>query len=115
MKKISLMVLILICALTASAQTKPKGMKELRDSMFTVMKLSEESRKAMHDVIAESGRGQKAIREDATLNDEEKKVKLVEFMKGMRAKELDILTPEQVKAWKEFTAELREKQKAKSN
>ncbi len=115
MKKSFLVVLAFICALTASAQTKLKGMKELRDSMFTVMKLSDESRKAMHDVIAESGKGQKAIREDATLNDVQKKEKLAEFLKSMRTKELEILTPEQVKAWKEFTAELREKQKAKSN
>jgi hypothetical protein len=38
-------------------QDKPKSMRELRDSIFTVMKLSDLNRQKMHVVIAESGKG----------------------------------------------------------
>lgn len=112
MKKIFLMTAMLAVSAVVSAQTKPKSMRELRDSMFTVMKLSDESKKAMHDIIAESGKGQKDIREDASLSDEQRKEKLTEFLKNMRAREKSILTTEQQEMWKNFGEELKKKRNA---
>lgn len=112
MKKIVFTCSLLIMAAIASAQTKPKPMKELRDSMFTVMKLSDENRKAMHELIAESGKGQKAIKEDTSLSDEERKVKLGEFLKNIREREKSLLTKEQQEAWKNFGEELKRKRNA---
>lgn len=57
-------------------QNKPKSMKILRDSIFTVMKLSDENRLKMHELIAENGKTQKAIKEDPTLTEVQKKRKI---------------------------------------
>ena len=98
--------------IAVSAQTKPKSMKVLRDSVFTAMKLSDENRKAMHELIAESGKGQKAIKEDVTLSEEQRKEKLREFLKTMREREKTLLTTEQQEAWRNFGEELKKKRNA---
>jgi hypothetical protein len=93
------------------AQNKPKNMKVVRDSIFTVMKLSDENRLKMHNLIAENGKGQKAIKEDPTLTDEQKKEKLGEWKKEVSAKEKSILTPEELQVWRDFRKTLSNKPK----
>ena len=86
-------------------------MKVLRDSIFTVMKLSDENRLKMHNLIAENGKGQKAIKEDATLTDEQRKEKLEAWKKEISAKEKSILTPEEFQVWRDFGKSLSNKPK----
>ena len=106
MKKAALLFGLMLAATTIFAQ-KPKNMKQLRDSVFTEMKLSDENKQKMHDAIGESSRAQKAIKDDATLTDEQKKEKVTAVRKEMSAKEKAIMTPEQAQMWKEFSKSLR--------
>jgi Spy/CpxP family protein refolding chaperone len=88
------------------AQEKPKDMKVLRDSIFTVMKLSKVNRQKMHDLIAENGKGQKAIKEDPALFYDQRQEKLEAWKKEITAKEKIILTPEQFLIWRDFAKSL---------
>lgn len=90
---------------------KPKSMKVLRDSIFTVMKLSNANRQKMYDLITENGKVQKTIKEDATLTDEQKKEKLEAWKKDISAKEKSILTPEEFQIWRDFGKSLSNKPK----
>ncbi|GEM_PF-5675969 len=58
---------------TLFAQSKPKSMKMLRDSIFTEMKLSDESRKKMHENIENTGKASKAVNTDTSMSEEQKK------------------------------------------
>ncbi len=102
MKKIILLFSLMLITTVSFGQTKPKNMKVLRDSIFTVMKLSDANRLKMHDLIAENGKTQKAIKEDATLNEEQKKEKLQAWKQEVPVKEKTILTPEQFTIWRDF-------------
>ncbi|MGJ7032539.1 hypothetical protein [Niabella hirudinis] len=113
-KTIVLSVAFLLTAAGVFAQGKPKKGTELRDSIFTVMKLNDAARKNMHDLIAESGKGQNAIRKDASLTDEEKETKLKAYRGEMKKKENAILTPEQQKMWKAINAELKKRKEAEN-
>jgi len=105
MKKIMVLPAAALFSLSAAfAQDKPKSKKELRDSVFTVMKLSDENRKKFHNLIAESGKAQKSIKEDASLSDEAKKEKLKANSKTSREIEKALLTPGQQKIWADFQA-----------
>lgn len=84
------------------AQDKPKNMKVLRDSIFTVMKLSPVNRQKMHDLIAENGKGQKAIKDDPALFYDQRQEKLEAWKKDITTKEKAILTPEQFQIWRDF-------------
>lgn len=106
MKKIVFLFSLILMTTTASAQDKPRDMKVLRDSIFTVMKLSKVSRQKMHDLIAESGKGQKAIKDDPALFYDQRKEKLEAWRKEIKAKEQTILTPEQLQIWRDFTKSL---------
>lgn len=77
-------------------------MKVLRDSIFTVMKLSDANRQKMHDLISENGKTQKAIKEDATLTEEQRKEKLQAWKQEVSMKEKTILTPEEFAIWRDF-------------
>ena len=92
-------------------QNKPKSMKVLRDSIFTVMKLSDANRLKMHELIAENGKGQKAIKEDATLTDEQRKEKLEAWKKDISTKEKSILTAAEFLIWRDFGKSLSNKPK----
>jgi hypothetical protein len=111
MKKIAVLLGMLFINTIMSAQSKPLNMKILRDSIFTVMKLSDENKLKMHNLIAENGKTQKAIKEDATLTDEQKKEKLELWKKNISAKEKSILTPEEFQAWRDFGKSLNDKSK----
>lgn len=102
MRKFIILFSIILITTISFGQNKQKNKRELRDSIFTVMKLSDENRQKMHDFIAESGKGGKAIKEDASLTDEQKKEKKKAFDKEMRAKQEAILTPEQSQTWRAF-------------
>lgn len=67
MKKIILLFSILLMSSLSFGQSKPKNRKIIRDSIFTVMKLSDANRQKMYELISENGKTQKAIKEDATL------------------------------------------------
>lgn len=86
-------------------------MKVLRDSIFTVMKLSDANRLKMHQLIAENGKAQKAIKEDATLTDEQRKEKLQAWKQEVSIKEKAILTPEEFLIWRDFGKSLSSKPK----
>ncbi len=111
MKKIIVLFSMLLISSISFGQSKPKNMKVLRDSIFTVMKLSDANRQKMHDLIAENGKGQKAIKEDATLTDEQRKEKLEAWKKDISAKEKSILTPEEFQIWRDFGKSLSNKPK----
>lgn len=101
MKKI-IAVLALLMTTVMLAQNKPKDMKVVRDSIFTVMKLSKVNRQKMHDVIAENGIGQKAIKDDPALFYDQRQEKLEAWKKEITTKEKAILTPEQFQVWRDF-------------
>lgn len=86
-------------------------MKIIRDSIFTVMKLSDANRQKMHELISENGKTQKAIKEDATLTDEQRKEKLQVWKKDITVKEKTILTPEQFQIWRDFGKSINNKPK----
>lgn len=114
MKKLMILTIaFMLVAFVSFAQSKPKSMKQLRDSVFTEMKLSDDSRAKMHALIAENGSGQKAIREDNSLSDADKKAKLKELNTTIREKQKAILTPEQQVMWTEFAKQQREKDNQK--
>ncbi|TDO97091.1 hypothetical protein [Flavobacterium sp. 245] len=111
MKKIVLVFSLLLIATTTFAQDKPKDMKVLRDSIFTVMKLSKVNRQKMHDLIAENGKGQKAIKDDPALFYDQRQEKLAIWKKDITAKEKAILTPAQFQTWRDFGKSLSDKTK----
>lgn len=86
-------------------------MKERRDSIFTVMKLSDANRLKMHELITENGKTQKAIKEDATLTEEQRKEKLQAWKQEVSIKEKSILTPEEFLIWRDFGKSLSNKPK----
>src|SRR3970040_2358639 len=102
MKKIIVLFSMMLISSISFGQNKPKNMKILRDSIFTVMKLSDANRQKMHDLITENGKGQKSIKEDATLTDEQRKVKLDAWKKDISIKEKSILSPEEFQIWRDF-------------
>jgi len=102
MKKIVLVFSLVITTTFTFAQDKPKDMKVLRDSIFTVMKLSNTNRQKMHDLIAENGKGQKAIKDDPALFYDQRQEKLEAWKKDITTKEKAILTPEQFQIWRDF-------------
>lgn len=111
MKKIIVVFSMILISSISFGQNKPKNMKVLRDSIFTVMKLSDTNRQKMHDLIAENGKGQKAIKEDATLTDEQRKEKLDAWKKEISTKEKSILSPEEFQIWRDFGKSLSNKPK----
>ena len=102
MKKIVLVFSLILITTVTFAQDKPKNMKVLRDSIFTVMKLNPVNRQKMHDLIAENGKGQKAIKDDPALFYDQRQEKLEAWKKDITAKEKAILTPEQFQIWRDF-------------
>lgn len=111
MKKIIVVFSMMLISGISFGQNKPKSMKVLRDSIFTVMKLSNANRQKMYDLITENGKVQKTIKEDATLTDEQKKEKLEAWKKDISAKEKSILTPEEFQIWRDFGKSLSNKPK----
>lgn len=83
-------------------QKNHKQIKSLRDSIFNVMQLTEENRLKMHELIAENSKGQKSIKEDETLTDEQRNEKLKLWKNNYLAKEKLILTPDQFQIWRNF-------------
>lgn len=102
MKKIVFVLSLILMTTATFAQDKPKDMKVLRDSIFTVMKLTKVNRQKMHDLIAENGKGQKAIKDDPALFYDQRKEKLEAWKKDITAKEKAILTPVQFQMWRDF-------------
>lgn len=102
MKKIIIVLSIILSSHVSFGQDKPKNMKVLRDSIFTVMKLSPINRQKMHDLIAENGKAQKAIKEDPALFYDQRQEKLEAWKKEISAKEKLILTAEQFQIWRDF-------------
>lgn len=86
-------------------------MKERRDSIFTVMKLSDANRLKMHELIAENGKVQKAIKEEAALTEEQRKEKLEAWKKDISIKEKSILSPEEFQIWRDFGKSVNNKPK----
>ncbi|UTN02788.1 hypothetical protein L0669_15795 [Flavobacterium bizetiae] len=106
MKKILLVCSLILMTLASFAQNKPKDMKTLRDSIFTVMKLSTVNRQKMHDLIAENGKAQKAIKDDPALFYDQRQEKIEAWKKEITTKEKAILTPEQFQIWRDFAKSL---------
>lgn len=102
MKNIVLVFSLILITTVTFAQDKPKNMKVLRDSIFKVMKLSPVNKQKMHDLIAENGKGQKAIKDDPALFYDQRQEKLEAWKKDITAKEKAILTPEQFQIWRDF-------------
>lgn len=111
MKKTALVFSIIFICTVTFAQNKPKSMGELRDSIFTVMKLSDENRLKMHELIAENSKSQKAIKHDMTLTFGKKEEKMEAWKKDITLKEKAILTPEQFQIWRDFGKSLNKKPK----
>ncbi len=109
MKNIILLFSLMLISSLSFGQNKPKSMKILRDSIFTVMKLSDENRLKMHELIAENGKTQKAIKEDPTLTEVQKKEKLQAWKQEVSMKEKSILSPEEFQIWRDFGKSLKQK------
>ncbi|MNK23510.1 hypothetical protein D3C87_418040 [compost metagenome] len=107
MKKALLIGLLMMSASSIFAQTKPKSMREVRDSVFSSLNLSEESKKKMHDLIQEIGKAKAEVGKDATLTDEQKKEKLLALTTQQSKREQEIMTPDQRAAWAKFAKEYR--------
>jgi len=105
MKKPLLTGLMLLVATTLFGQTKPKSMREVRDSVFTSLKLSDENKQKMHDLILETSKAKTEITKDTSLTEEQKKAKLEELSKVQSKKEQEIMSPEQRTAWTKFARE----------
>lgn len=86
-------------------------MKERRDSIFKVMKLSDVNRLKMHELIAENGKTQKAIKEDVNLTEEQRKEKMEGWKKEVSMKEKSILSPEEFQIWRDFGKSVNNKPK----
>jgi len=110
-KAIILAAAISVFSITATfAQTEPAapGNKEKAErrgdrqrNPMADLNLSEEQNQKMK-ILNEDGRTKtEAIRNDASLNDEQKKAKIGELRKVQQEKRLAILTPEQKKKWDE--------------
>ncbi len=115
MKKLLLVCCIMLINTVSFAQNKPKSMKQLRDSIFAVMKLNDQNRLKMHELIAENGKEQKVIKEDQSLTEDQKKEKLATWRKEMLTKEKEILSAEELLIWKDFDKSLKEKSKQQTN
>ncbi|MFH6995058.1 hypothetical protein [Flavobacterium sp. FlaQc-48] len=102
MKKIVFVFSLILITTVAFAQDKPKDMKVLRDSIFTVMKLSKVNQQKMHSLIAENSKGQKAIKDDPALFYDQRQEKLQAWKKDITTKEKAILTPAQFQIWRDF-------------
>ena len=111
MKNIILLFSLILMSSFSFGQNKPKSMKERRDSIFTVMKLSDANRLKMHELIAENGKTQKAIKEDAALTEEQRKEKLDAWKKEISIKEKSILSPEEFQIWRDFGKSVNNKPK----
>ena len=73
------------------------------------LNLSEEQGQKMKALNEESRTKMEAIRNDASLNDDQKKAKMMEFRKSQNEKRMAILTPEQKKKWEDKMKEARGK------
>lgn len=82
-----------------------------RPNPMADLNLSEEQGQKMK-TLNEDGRAKmQAIRDDASLNDEQKRTKLMELRKDQNEKRMAILTPEQKKKWEDKMKEGRGKEK----
>ncbi|PIF34427.1 hypothetical protein CLU81_5070 [Flavobacterium sp. 9] len=106
MKKVIVVFSLILMTSVTFAQDKPRDMKILRDSIFTVMKLSKVNRQKMYDLIAENGKGQKAIKDDPALFYDQRQEKLLLWKNGITTKEKSTLTPNQFKIWRDFAKSL---------
>jgi hypothetical protein len=111
MKQIVLIFSLMLMTTVIFAQEKPKNMTVLRDSIFTVMKLSKVNRQKMHNLIAENGKGQKTIKEDPALFYDQRQEKLEAWKKDITTKEKAILTPQQFQIWRDFGKAMSNKSK----
>lgn len=112
MKRIFVLSIVIFLAVSAASAQKNKNMKQLRDSVFIEMKLSDENRQKMHDLIAENGKTQNEIKADASLTEEQKMEKLKAWNKELRAKEDLIMNPDQRKIWVAFATEMKKRREA---
>lgn len=71
------------------------------------LNLTEDQQAKMKVVSDESRAGSEAIRNDASLSDEQKREKMMEWRKTQNEKRNAILTPEQKKKWDEIMKERR--------
>lgn len=111
MKKIIVLFSLILMSSLSFGQNKPKNMKERRDSIFSVIKLSDANRLKMHELIAENSKTQKAIKEDAALTEEQRKEKLVAWKKEISIKEKSILSPKEFQIWRDFGKSVNNKPK----
>lgn len=111
MKKLKLTLAVLILTATVSfAQTKTRV--ERRDSVITnIMKLDEPTKAKFMAFLDENAEGNKAIKKDVTLSEEQKKEKIKAYKKEMDAKLITIITPEQKKVWRRYTEEEKNRSK----
>ncbi|MGJ1196024.1 hypothetical protein ACR777_06570 [Sphingobacterium spiritivorum] len=105
MKKVLFFGLLMLCASSIFAQTKAKSMREVRDSVFTSINLSDENRVKVHDLIQEISMAKAEVSKAADLTEEQKKEKLLELSNQQSKREQDIMTPEQRASWAKFARE----------
>ncbi|WP_017259812.1 hypothetical protein [Pedobacter arcticus] len=103
LKKLKLTLVVLALTATASfAQTK--NVNERIDSVINnVMKLDAETKVKFLAFLKENANGNKAIKKDETLNDEQKAEQIKAYKREMDAKLITIITREQKNRWREFT------------
>ncbi|MGJ1386434.1 hypothetical protein ACR782_09560 [Sphingobacterium spiritivorum] len=105
MKKVIFFGLLMLCTSSIFAQTKAKSMREVRDSVFTSLNLSDENRIKMHELIKDISMAKTEISKAADLTEEQKKEKLLELSNQQSKREQEIMTPEQRASWAKFARE----------
>lgn len=117
-RTIILAAAISVFSVTATfAQTEPaKPVKKERTERkgerpnpMADLNLTEKQENDMKVLSEESRSKFEAIRNDATLSDDQRKEKMMELRKAQNEKRLALLTPEQKKKWEEKMKERREK------
>ena len=114
-KKIILAAAISVFSVTATfAQTEPakperKERTERRGDMqrnpMADLKLSQAQDKQMKTIADEGRTKAEAIRNNASLSDEQKRTQMMELRKALHEKRMAVLTPEQKKQWEEQAKE----------
>ena len=94
-------------------ERKGPGLQDRLQQMSEALKLTDEQKEKLKPIFKEEGEKLKALREDTSVAQEEKRAKGREIMEAVAAKIKPILTAEQATKWEELRAEAQKKRKQK--
>lgn len=92
-------------------QTKERKTSTIRDSIYSVMKLSEEKKTAMNNLFSSHSKAMKALKKDESLSAEQKEEKASLLKREQKENMSRILSAEELKHWGELNAEIARKKR----